>query len=182
MLLWTGWVLAVLLAGCAGFLWVCWRRTRNELESIREQPAAPAAAASPTPARRPPPVRSEAISLLATLQREARFIDLVQESLDQYSDEQVGAAARDVLRDCRTVLDRLFDLQPALSHSEGETVQVPAGFDPGRFRLTGNVEGEPPFSGRLVHHGWQANRCQLPQWTGSESAARLVAPAEVELP
>ena len=181
MLLWTGWVLAVLLAVCAGFLWVCWRRASRELAALREQPAAPAAAAPP-PARRPPPVRSEALSLLAALQREARFIDLVQESLDQYTDEQVGAAARDVLRDCRTVLDRLFDLQPALPHSEGETVQVPAGFDPGRFRLTGNVEGEPPFSGRLVHHGWQANRCQVPQWSGSESATKVIAPAEVELP
>ncbi len=181
MLLWTGWVLAVLLAVSAGFLWVCWHRASRELESLRERPAAPAAAASP-PARRPSPTRSEALSLLAALQREARFIDLVQESLDQYTDEQVGAAARDVLRDCRTVLDRLFDLQPALPHREGETVQVPAGFDPGRFRLTGNVEGEPPFSGRLVHHGWQANRCQLPQWSGRESAAKMIAPAEVELP
>ena len=40
--------------------------------------------------------------------REARFVDLVNESLDGYSDAQIGAAARDVLRDSKKVLDRLF--------------------------------------------------------------------------
>ncbi len=180
MLLWIGWVLAILLAIFGGFMWACWRRTQRELESVRTRREPPAEPKTAPPAPKPPG-RSDAISLLATLQREARFIDLVQESLDQYSDEQVGAAARDVLRDCRAVLDRLFELQPALPHSEGETVQLPAGFDPGRFRLTGNVAGEPPFSGRLVHHGWQAKRCQVPQWSGSESSAGIVAPAEVEL-
>jgi hypothetical protein len=127
------------------------------------------------------PVRSEAITLLAALQREARFVDLAQESLDDYTDEQVGAAARDVLRDCRAVLDRLFHLQPLVSQQEGAVREVPAGFDTGRFRLTGNVAGDPPFQGRLVHHGWEAAKCDLPAWSGSEQSARVVAPAEVEL-
>jgi len=60
-------------------------------------------------------------------------------------------------------------------------VDVPAGFDPGRFRLTGNVSGEPPFRGRLVHGGWEATRCELPTWSGSAAAERIVAPVEVEL-
>jgi hypothetical protein len=136
-------------------------------------------AAKPTPPKQP--VRSDAVSLLATLQRETRFIDLVQESLDQYSDEQVGAAARDVLRDCRGVLDRLFALQPVIDQPEGANIDVPAGFDTGRFRLTGNVTGEPPFQGSLVHHGWQATKAEVPKWSGSDEAAKVVAPAEVEL-
>jgi len=148
----------------------------SRLEPTRET------AAKPKPVPPPRPVRSDAVSLLAALQREARFVDLVQESLDQYSDEQVGAAARDVLRDCRSVIDRLFALQPVLRQEEGASVDVPAGFDTGRFRLTGNVVGEPPFLGQLVHHGWEATRCEMPQWAGSDAAARIVAPAEVELP
>lgn len=152
-----------------------------------DQPALPAAE-PPKPSvptvrieRPKAPPRSEAITLLAALQREARFLDLAQESLDEYSDAQVGAAARDVLRDTRKVLDRLFALKPVLEQEEGGAVEVPAGFDAGRFRLAGNVTGQPPFHGRLVHHGWQASKCELPAWSGSESSARVVAPAEVEL-
>ncbi len=40
------------------------------------------------------PIRSDALTLLSTLQREARFLDLVQESLDGFDDAQIGAAAR----------------------------------------------------------------------------------------
>jgi hypothetical protein len=47
--------------------------------------------------------------------------------------------------------------------------------------LTGNVTGDPPFQGKLVHHGWEAARCDLPAWTGSAASAQVVAPAEVEL-
>jgi hypothetical protein len=115
------------------------------------------------------------------LQREARFVDFVEESLADYSDAQIGAAVRDIHRDCGTVIKRLFALQPAASQEEGTDVDVPAGFDSNRWRLTGNVTGEPPFHGRLVHPGWEATICELPVWTGSASAARIVAPAEVEL-
>ena len=42
------------------------------------------------------PQCNDAIALLATLQREARFVDLVNEALDGYADAQIGAAARRV--------------------------------------------------------------------------------------
>ena len=73
---------------------------------------------------------SEAITLLAALQREARFVDFIQESLAGYSDAQIGAAARDVHRDCGAVLERMFALRPAVAEEEGTEVEVPAGFDP----------------------------------------------------
>ena len=135
----------------------------------------------PKPAAAKPPARSEAITLLAALQREARFVDFIQESLAGYSDAQIGAAARDVHRDCGAVLKRMFALRPAVTEEEGKDVEVPAGFDAGRWRLTGNVTGQPPFHGRLVHPGWEATACELPTWSGSAAAARIVAPAEVEL-
>jgi len=135
----------------------------------------------PMPRRLPRQGRNDAVTLLAALQREARFIDFVQESLAEYSDAQIGAAARDVHRVCGLVLKRLFDLQPVLAQDEGAEVEVPAGFDAGEYRLVGNVTGDPPFRGTLVHAGWRATICQLPEWSGSEAAAIVVAPAEVEL-
>jgi len=133
------------------------------------------------PAAPPPPVRSEALTLLSTLQREARFVDFIKEPLEGYDDAQIGAVARDVHRDCSKVLERLFALKPVNEQQEGSQMDVPAGFDAGRYRLTGNVTGEPPFSGQLVHHGWEASQCKLPTWSGTAAAARVVAPVEVEL-
>ena len=135
----------------------------------------------PKPKPKKPPARSDAVTLLATLQREARFIDFIKEPLGTYSDAQIGAAARDVHRDCGGVLQRLFGLQPIVSDEEGAEIEVPAGFDAGRYQLSGKVAGEPPFRGRLRHHGWEAARQELPSWSGSDSAARTVAPVEVEL-
>jgi hypothetical protein len=144
--------------------------------ALKPERPAPALRAAP-----PKPTRNEALTLLATLQREARLVDLIQESLDEYTDAQVGAAARDVLRATRSVLDRLFHLQPVLGEPEGASVELPAGFDTGRYRLTGNVSGQPPFRGQLTHHGWEASHCELPAWSGSDAAGRIIAPAEVEL-
>jgi hypothetical protein len=145
--------------------------------------AAEPARPKPRPAPGPRPgIRSEALTLLATLQREARLIDFVQEPLQSYTDAQIGAAARNIHRDCGKVLARLFAIQPILAELEGSPVEVPAGFDAGRYRLTGNVTGEPPFHGRLVHAGWQATLCDLPTWSGSEASARVLAPVEIELP
>lgn len=134
-----------------------------------------------TPAAPAPPQRSEAVTLLAALQREARFVDIVSESLDGYSDAQIGAAARDVLRDCGKVIERMFAVEPLASQAEGERVEVPAGYDPAEFRLTGNVSGEPPLAGQLVHAGWRATKCEVPEWSGRDASALVVAPAEVQV-
>lgn len=126
-------------------------------------------------------VRSEALTLLAALQREARLVDLIQEPLDQYTDAQIGAAARDVLRNAAKTLDRFFGLRPVVQAEEGAVVETPRDMDPNRYRLIGRVAGQPPYRGRLVHPGWEAHRCELPTWTGPESAARVIAPAELEI-
>jgi hypothetical protein len=126
------------------------------------------------------PTRNDAISLLATLQREARLIDIVKEPLGDYSDAQVGAAARDVLRDCGTVLDRLFQLTPIIEQPEGANVEIPSAADSARYRLSGKATGDAT-SGTLVHHGWLAKQCELPKWTGSKESALIVSPAELEV-
>lgn len=151
--------------------------------------AAPDAAAHdtpPAPPRTPLPVaeepkRSDALTLLGTLQREARFIDFIKEPLAGFSDAQIGAVARDVHRDCGAVLERMLEIKPVLETEEGSAVEVPVGFDASVYRLTGNVTGEPPFRGELAHHGWRAVHCNVPQWTGSAEATLVIAPVEVEL-
>jgi hypothetical protein len=129
----------------------------------------------------PEPGRSDAIALLATLQREARFVDLVNESLDGYSDAQIGAAAREVLTDCGKVFERVFAFGPVADVAEGESMEVPENYDTGRLRLTGNLSRQPPLTGKVVHAGWVATQCEVASWTGSPEAALVVAPAEIEV-
>lgn len=128
-----------------------------------------------------PLARSDALTLLATLQREARWIDFIKEPLGNYTDVQIGAAARDVHRDCGKVIERLFALRPLVAENEGAEVEVPVDFDHGRYRLTGQLTGAPPFHGRIVHHGWEASRTELPIWSGGKTAANVIAPVEVEV-
>lgn len=152
------------------------------------QPAAtvPSALVTPTrpaamPSPRIEPSRSEALTLLAVLQREARLVDFLKENIAPYDDAQVGAAVRDVHRDAAAALERIFTLRPVMTEAEGAVVTVAAGADAARVRLIGNVTGQPPFRGALRHQGWEAEKVHLPEWTGSTAAARVVAPAEVEL-
>ncbi|MBW3598197.1 MAG: DUF2760 domain-containing protein [Planctomycetes bacterium] len=147
-------------------------------EKPEERPQ-PAQAPAPAAPSRPP--RSEALTLLAALQREARLLDFVMEPLDGFSDAEVGAAARDVHRDCGKVLQRWFAVEAISDQEEGSEVELRSGFDAACYRLVGNVSGEPPYRGRLMHHGWKATRCETPTWTGDESAARVISPIEVEV-
>jgi uncharacterized protein DUF2760 len=125
--------------------------------------------------------RSEALTLLSVLQREARLVDFLEEDITSFDDAHVGAAVRDVHRDASAVLNRLFSLRPVMTEAEGTNVQVPKNTDAARVRLTGNVTGTPPFRGTLRHQGWEATKSQLPEWNGNNSSANIVAPAEVEL-
>lgn len=134
---------------------------------------------SPEPVA-PPVIRSEAVTLLAAMQRDARFVDFIQEKIDGYSDAQVGAAVRDVHRGCGDVLERMFAPKPVVDQPEDSQVEVsnPAA---AQWRLTGNV-GQlfGPVTGKLMHSGWKTSKCQVPDWNGSAADANVIAPAEVE--
>jgi hypothetical protein len=124
--------------------------------------------------------RDGALALLALLQREGRLVDFLREPLDGFSDADIGAAARDVHRGCRKVLEQHLALEPVMPGSEEAKVSVPKGFDPAEIRLIGEAKGEPPFRGTLRHHGWRVVDATLP--TLAEGIDRMViAPAEVEL-
>jgi len=132
----------------------------------------PAASAKPSP--------DAALRLLSLLQQEARFVDFIQEDIDSYSDDQVGAAVRSIHAGCRKALAERITLDRVLHQEDGSTVTIEPGFEPAKIRLTGNVTGEPPFRGTLEHGGWRATHVSLPLPTG-ESDATIIAPAEVEI-
>ncbi|EMH2960253.1 DUF2760 domain-containing protein [Burkholderia multivorans] len=153
-------------------------------------PVAPTPAAAPAPAPAPaakapaPELREAspqaALQLLGLLQRDARFIDFVEEDIAGYSDADIGAAARLVHDGCRATLREHFTIVPVRDEAEGSRVTLPAGFDATAVRVTGNVVGSAPFTGTVSHRGWRVADVRLPKLTGSHDAS-VIAPAEVEL-
>jgi hypothetical protein len=140
---------------------------------------APVAPPAPTTALRQASPDS-ALQLLSLLQRDARLLDFAGENLAEYSDTQVGAAARLVHEGCAKVLREHFKIVPVRDEAEGSRVALPAGFDAAAVRLTGNVVGQPPFNGSLRHRGWRVAEVRLPQLAEGHDT-RVLAAAEVEL-
>lgn len=141
-------------------------------EVVPKAPPKPVILREPTP--------DAALQLLGLLQSEARFIDFIKEDISSYSDADVGAAARIVHEGCRKVLNDHFEIQPIRPEQEGSRISVAKGFDPAEIRLTGNIVGNPPFNGVLVHRGWRVNQVKLPQLSEGHKV-EVIAPAEVEL-
>lgn len=124
------------------------------------------------------------LRVLAVLQRDGRLVDFLMEDVDAYSDAQIGAAVRDIHRGCRKALREYLTIEPIRTESEGATVTIPPGFDPNDIRLSGNVNGQPPFRGTLRHAGWRVRSVQLPVLPGAvdRANASVLAPAEVDIP
>jgi hypothetical protein len=140
----------------------------------------PRKAEPPPAAVAPEREHASALLLLSMLQREGRLIDFLQENVAGFSDADVGAAARIIHEGCRKVVQQYLSLKPVLPEGEGAQVSVPVGFDAQRIRLTGNVAGQPPYSGSLKHHGWVTAEVKFPAVSPALDP-RVLAPAEVEL-
>ncbi|MGZ8903011.1 MAG: DUF2760 domain-containing protein [Methylobacter sp.] len=121
-----------------------------------------------------------ALQLLGLLQKEARFIDFIKEDVSAYSDADIGVAARVVHEGCNKAINEHFSLAPVRSEQENSKITLPQGFDAATVRLTGNIVGTAPFTGTLIHKGWQVTGIRLPKLTQGHNA-NIVAPAEVEL-
>ncbi len=126
------------------------------------------------------PPEHTALRLLAALQDgDGRLVDFLTEEIAGYPDEQIGAATRAIHDACGKALRACVQLEPVLPGREDDTVTVPEGFDPAAIRLTGNVRGEPPFTGVLRHPGWRVTGVTLPARMGLDP--KVIAPAEVEI-
>lgn len=123
---------------------------------------------------------SPALQLLAILQREGRLVDFLQEDLAGASDGDIGAAARVVHEGCKRGIADYVEVKRIRAEDEGDDVELQEGFDAARTKVTGNVVGDPPFKGKLAHHGWAVEKIRLPKLADGHDPA-ILAPAEVEL-
>ncbi len=131
-------------------------------------PAAPKPVAGPA---------DGAVQILAVLQRDARLVDFLMEDLSAFSDDQIGAAARDVQTQGRESLLRYLRLEPVIDGVEG-TFTKTEGLDASQVKLVGNVpaSGKAP-GGVLRHKGWRAAKVDLPQ----AAPGMVLAAAELEI-
>lgn len=136
--------------------------------------------APPTPAAAPKPQAGPsdgAVQILAILQRDSRLVDLLMEDLSGASDDQVGAAVREVQSQARQALERYMKLEPVIDGVEG-TFSKADGLDSKSVKFVGNVppSGKAP-GGLLRHRGWRAQRIDLPP----SAPGSIIAPAELEI-
>ncbi len=121
-----------------------------------------------------------ALQLLGILQRDARMLDFLMEDITPYSDEQVGAAARDVQQKSRDVLTRCFAPVPVIDAVEGSVANPPDG-NAALVKYVGNVPASgKPGPGVLRHRGWRATTASLPALNSRQDLA-VLAPAEIEV-
>jgi hypothetical protein len=139
----------------------------------KELQAAKKAASKPSP--------GPAIQILSILQRQGRLVDFLEEDLGLYEDAQIGAAVRSIHQGCKEALAQNVGLEAVYSDEEGTDVTIEAGFDPQAVRLTGNVQGDPPFKGVLRHRGWRVVRMDLPLKSPDKEIDWILAPAEVDI-
>ncbi|MEX1048795.1 MAG: DUF2760 domain-containing protein [Akkermansiaceae bacterium] len=126
--------------------------------------------------------QAEVITLLGLFQDKGRLVDFLMDDIAPYSDEQVGSVVRAVHQGCKTALQEHFTIEPVAAEAEGAVITVPAGYAADEFRLVGNLAGEAPFKGTLVHKGWKVNSVKLPRvLSADENRLPTIAPAEVEV-
>lgn len=152
------------------------------------RPPAPVAkpvaeAVKPAPATAPKNhAPAEVITLLAVFQEKGRLVDFLMDDITPYTDEQVGSVVRAVHQGCKAALQEHFTIEPVASESEGALITVPADYAADEFRLVGNLSGQAPFQGKLVHKGWKVQSVKLPRVLHTdENRLPAIAPAEVEI-
>ena len=74
-----------------------------------------------------------------------------------------------------------FEVAPIAQGEEGAIFDLESDYDANQFRLIGKVADEGPYSGVLVHRGWQTSSIELPQAHRPNDGRHIFAQAEVEL-
>ena len=149
------------------------------LNLSRRSAAAPTKAAAPAPAAPAVHTSDGALQILAILQRDSRLIDFLMEDVSGYSDDQIGAAVRELHDQCRDAIARYVTLTPVIDGVEGTYAKAPAQ-DPNLVKFVGNVPAKPPAGGTLRHKGWRATKVDLPNLPAKQDAS-IIYPAEIEI-
>jgi len=153
--------------------------TLISLNLSRRSAAAPAKAAAPVPAAPTARASDGALQILGILQRDSRLIDFLMEDVSAYSDDQIGAAVRELHDQCRDAVARYVTLAPVIDGVEGTYAKAPAQ-DTNLVKFVGNVPAKPPAGGTLRHKGWRATKVELPNLAAKQDAT-IIAPAEIEI-
>ena len=134
--------------------------------------------ATPAPAPKPQSGPADgAVQILSALQRDARLVDFLMEDISAYSDDQVGAAVRDVQLQSRQTLERYLKLQPVIDGVEGDFTKTD-GLAAASVKLVGNVPPSGKAAGGVLRHkGWKAEKVDLP----TLPPGNILAPAEIEV-
>ena len=156
-----------------------------DVASVLSLAPKPKSAPKPAEPARQATAADGALQLLGLLQNEARLVDFLMEDISAYSDDQVGAAVRDLHEKCRQTLDRHVKLSPVIDGVEGTPTRLdlagPHAQVPGAVRFIGKVPPDGKATGgTLRHKGWRAERATLPS-LGARQDASLLAPAEIEI-
>ncbi len=128
---------------------------------------------------------SGALQLLGLLQRDARLLDFFMEDITPYSDDQVGAAVKNVHTQCQDVLRKHFKLAPVIDGVEGTFVKPESAGalarDANAIKFIGNLPPQgKPNGGLLRHKGWRADSVALPAVSPKQNMS-ILAPAELEV-
>jgi len=183
-------ILALFLASTL-LLWICIRfyvvgvmrklsDTQPESQAKDTQKQKPPEESGPTKQERKKAERFRTLHLISLLQREGRLLDFFNEDLENFSNEQIGAAARKIHADCKSAIQKYIGPKPVMDQDEGETITIAPGFDPSSIKMTGNVSGKPPFKGTLQHRGWRSSKFEMPGLANVKDP-NIIAPAEVEV-
>lgn len=120
------------------------------------------------------------LKLLYLLQKQGRLIDFFKEDISNFSDEQVGAAVRQIHQECGKGLEEWLSIRPCFDQQEGQEVSLPSDYDRHSIKVVGNIRGKPPYKGIIRHRGWKAAKQALPKEM-LEADQTLICPAEVEV-
>lgn len=170
-LLFAGLLLAAILTGVVSSM------IKPPQETAPPQARAPEA---PKPPEEKAAFDAKAVRMLALLQKEGRLVDFLREDISGFDDRQVGAAVRNIHKECAKALAEHVDIVPVLKEREGDGIAVAEGFDPSALRLTGNVAGASPFKGIVRHTGWRAAATRIPPLPKNQDHS-IIEPAEVEV-
>ncbi len=123
--------------------------------------------------------QAEVVTLLGIFQEKGRLVDFLMEDITPFSDAEVGLVARAVHQGCKVALNEHFQIEPISAVAEGASITVPAGSAADEFCLVGNLAGEAPFTGKVVHKGWRTTSVKLPRVLNADRLPPI-APAQVE--
>ncbi|MDD2943471.1 MAG: DUF2760 domain-containing protein, partial [bacterium] len=123
------------------------------------------------------------INFLSRLQDKGRLLDFISTDISTRSDEEVGRVGRIVYQGAKEVISDCFAVAPLTDAAEKSEITLDGNYDKVSYTLSGNTEGEGPYSGRLLHRGWIAGKVNLPKVL---KAVKLddnfvITPAEVRI-